>query len=61
MGFYLKAKHGVNKTWDKSKNLVSFLEDQTVERERGEERRKQEEEEEEGEGEGDQNQGMFSS
>ena len=61
MGFYLKAKHGLNKTWDKSKNLVSFLKDQTVERERGEERRKQEEEEEEGEGEGDQNQGMFSS
>ena len=24
MGFYLKAKHGLNKTWDKSKNLVSF-------------------------------------
>ena len=61
MGFYLKAKHGLNKTRDKSKNLVSFWEDQTVERERGEERRKQEEEEEEGEGEGDQNQGMFSS
>ena len=62
MGFYLKAKHGLNKTWDKSKNLVSFLEDRTVERERGEERRKQEEEEEEeGEGEEAQSQGMYSS
>ena len=47
-------KHGI-----RAKSLI--LEDQTVERERGEERRKQEEEEEEGEGEGDQNQGMFSS
>ena len=49
-------KHGIRaKIW-------SHLEDQTVERERGEERRKQEEEEEEeGEGEEAQSQGMYSS
>ena len=62
MGFYLKAKHGLNKTWDKRKKFGLILEDQTVERERGEERRKQEEEEEEeGEGEEAQSQGMYSS
>ena len=62
MGFYLKAKHGLNKTMDKSKKFGLILEDQTVERERGEERRKQEEEEEEeGEGEEAQSQGMYSS
>ena len=36
MGFYLKAKYGLNKTWDKSKKFGLILEDQTVERERGE-------------------------
>ena len=35
-----KAKHGLNKTWIRA-NLVSFLRDQTVEREgRGKERRR---------------------
>ena len=41
-----KAKHGLNKTWDKSKLVSQFLRDQTVERERGEEKREEEEEEE---------------
>ena len=34
-----KSKHGLNKTWDKSKIGLSFLRDQTVERERGERKR----------------------
>ena len=33
MGFLVLAKHGLNKTWIRA-NLVSFLRDQTVERER---------------------------
>ena len=34
MGFLVLAKHGLNNTWIRA-NLVSFLRDQTVERERG--------------------------
>ena len=41
-----KAKHGLNKTWIRAFGL-SFLRDQTVERERGEEEKREEEEEEE--------------
>ena len=53
MGFLVLAKHGLNKTWDLNK-FGLILEDQTVERERGEEKREEEEEnkkrrEEEGE------------
>ena len=54
MGFLVLAKHDLNKTWIRA-NLVSFLRDQTVEREkgrekerrRGEEEKREEEEEEE--------------
>ena len=48
MGFLVLAKHGLNKTWIRAK-FGLILEDQTVERERGEEKgekkRKKEEEE----------------
>ena len=47
MGFLVLAKHGLNKTWIRAK-FGLILEDQTVERERGEEKgekkRKKEEE-----------------
>ena len=39
MGFLVLAKHGLNKNMDKSKIGLSFLRDQTVERERGERKR----------------------
>ena len=45
MGFLILAKHGLNKTWIRAK-FGLILEDQTVERERGEEKREEEEEEE---------------
>ena len=37
--FIVLAKHGINKTWIRAIG-ISFLRDQTVERERGEEREK---------------------
>ena len=43
MGFLVLAKHGLNKTWIRAK-FGLILEDQTVERERGEEKREEEEE-----------------
>ena len=57
MDFLVLAKHGLNKTWIRAK-FGLILEDQTVERERGEEKR--EEEEEEGRGEEEDQKGMFS-
>ena len=47
MGFNLKAKHGLNKTWDKRKWSLIFERPNPRERERGEEKREEEEEEEE--------------
>ena len=41
MGFLVLAKHGLNKTWIRAK-FGLILEDQTVERERGEEKREEE-------------------
>ena len=41
MGFLVLAKHGLNKTWIRAK-FGLILEDQTVERERGEENREEE-------------------
>ena len=41
MDFLALAKHGLNKTWIREK-IGHILEDQTVERERGEEKREEE-------------------
>ena len=57
MDFLALAKHGLNKTWIRVK-FGLILEDQTVEREWGVEKR--EEEEEEGRREEEDQKGMFS-